>query len=175
MYFCPECNFSFDINKTTKSIEEKIVLKKIPDIFKKIEDVENLELYKTDIKLAEVIKNIKYKKLTSEEITNLNKLYEESITEKIEFQCNNCNYNLPINESLLLYEYNIINTNQTIHSIEENKLFCKNPLLPRTHDYICKNTECLTHTDKTNKESVFFRETNLMKINYICCICYYSW
>ena len=68
-----------------------------------------------------------------------------------------------------------------IISNDENILFCANPMLPRTHDYICKNNLCPTNNkdNKINKEAVFFRENKSFnksfKVNYICTVCYYNW
>jgi hypothetical protein len=62
MYFCPKCHFSFDIGKSSSIIvDEKNVIKKTADIFKKIENNEDISNFKTDIKIDEIIKNAKYK------------------------------------------------------------------------------------------------------------------
>jgi hypothetical protein len=176
MYFCPKCHFSFDIGKSSNvTVDEKNVIKKVADIFKKLENKEDLSIYKSDIKIDEIIKNSKYKKLSEEDKTNLQKLYEEGATSGIEFKCTNCNYSLEIKESILLYELDMNDKNDKIKTIDENKLICKNPILPRTHDYICKNDSCETNKKKINKEAVFYRENNSMKVNYICCVCHYAW
>ena len=176
MYFCPKCHFSFDIRKSSNvTIDEKNVIKKVADIFKKLENKEDLSIYKSDIKIDEIIKNNKYKKLSEEDKTNLNKLYEEGTMSGVEFKCTNCNYSHEIKESILLYEFDTNDKNEKIKTIDENKLICKNPILPRTHDYICKNNSCKTNKEKNDKEAVFYRENNSMKVNYICCICYYAW
>jgi len=176
MYFCPKCNFSFDIGKSSNDIiNEKNIIKKAADIFKKIENNEDLSLYKTDVKMDEITKNIKYKKLNDEQKLQIQKLYDEVVLSGIEFKCNNCNFSLDIKESILLYELDMNNKDDKIKSIEENELFCKNPILPRTHDYMCKNDTCPTNKNKSKKEAVFYREKNSMRINYICCICYYGW
>lgn len=178
MYFCPKCNFTFDIGKSTNlEVNEKNIIKKSADIFKKIENKEDLNFYKTDIKLDEIIKNSKYKKLTEEEKKSIHKLLEEEPIGGIEFKCVNCNYALEINESILLYELDMNNKIDKMKTLEENELYCKNPILPRTHDYICKNQSCETNKSnlKVKKEAVFYRENDSMRVNYICCICYYGW
>ena len=64
MYFCPKCHFSFDIGKTTNAVtENKELIKKSSDAFKKLEDNEDLSKYKADFKFEELIKNSKYKKI----------------------------------------------------------------------------------------------------------------
>ena len=51
-----------------------------------------------------------------------------------------------------------------IRTLEENEFICKDPILPRTHDYNCKNPNCITHKDKSKKESVFFKEKNSFRV-----------
>jgi hypothetical protein len=154
MYFCPKCHFSFDIGKSSNvTVSEKNILKRTVDIFKKIENNENLSKYSTDITLEEITKNIKYKKLSDEDKNNINKLYEDIPSSGIEFKCNNCNNTIEIQESILLYELDLNNKNENIKTLEENELYCNNPILPRTHDYICKNEFC--ETNKNPKINLF--------------------
>lgn len=176
MYFCNECNYSYDIGKSTNlETDTKTVIKKIPDIYKKVENKEDLKDYKTDIKIDDIIKNSKYKDLDDAQKKNINKLYEESNNSGINFKCTNCGHSKEIKESVLLYNLDLNNKVEKIKTLEENMFICKNPILPRTHDYICKNDKCDTFKKNINKEAVFYRETNSMRINYICCVCYYSW
>ena len=178
MYFCPNCNYIFDISKAsneTSNNDNRIPIKKIPDVFKKLENKEDLSNHKAESKQDDITKNAKYKKLTDEERMIINKLFEETSITGAEFRCNNCNYIESINETVLLYKYETDLNKINIKTLEENELLCKNPILPRTHDYICKNINCSTIKNKEEREAVFFREKNSYKINYICCICYNSW
>ena len=176
MYFCNECNYSYDIGKSTNlEVDNKTIIKKTPDIYKKLENNEDLKNYKTDIKIDDIKKNSKYKELDDNQKKNIDKLYEDTISSGINFKCTNCDHSKEITESILLYNLDLNNKTDKISTLNENKFICKNPILPRTHDYICKNNECNTIKQKINKEAVFYRETNSMKINYICCICYYGW
>ena len=64
MYFCPKCNYSFDIAKSFSSdSEDKISIKKISDAFKIYESNNNFDKYKAEFKLEELEKNSKYKKM----------------------------------------------------------------------------------------------------------------
>ena len=107
MYFCPKCHFTFDIGKTNNNIidNKELILKPI-DIFKKLEEKEDFSKYKVEFKFEDLNKNIKYKKLSENEKNIINKLFEENINSGIEFKCNNCNFNKEITETILLYEYN---------------------------------------------------------------------
>ena len=179
MYFCPKCHFTFDINKsanTEQIVNNKISINKISDALKKLETNEDLTNFKADFKFEDLIKNSKYKKLNQDQKNILSKLFEETSASGIEFICTNCNCIKPINETILLYKLNVTNNEENIKLLDDNELICKNPILPRTHDYICKNISCITNTNiETKKEAVFIREKNSFKINYICCLCYYSW
>lgn len=180
MYFCPKCHFIFDIGKSSNEIDkptEKILVKKVSEAIKKLENNEDFSNLKAEFKIEDLIKNSKYKKLSQEEKNILSVLFEETSNSGIEFKCNNCNYIKEIKETILLYEFDNNDNQEKIINLEENELYCKNPILPRTHDYICKNISCITNDSnkKIKKEAVFFREKDSFRINYICCRCYYSW
>ena len=62
-----------------------------------------------------------------------------------------------------------------INNKTDNKLICKNPILPRTRDYTCKNPKCLTLKDDSKKEAVFYKDENTYKTVYVCCNCFTNW
>lgn len=180
MYFCPKCHFTFDVGKiiSINNVNEtnNNSIKKVADVFKKLENKEDLTNLKADFKFEDLTKNAKYKKLNQEEKNNVAKLFNDTPTTGIEFNCTNCNFTKKIEETILLYQLNMVNNEDKLKTLEENELISKNPILPRTHDYLCKNNMCITNTNnKIKKEAVFLRENNSFKINYICCLCYYSW
>ena len=179
MYFCPNCNYTLDISKSfgNENIKEKTSIKKPNDAIKLFESNENInfENYKAEFKFEELEKNSKFKKLSQENKNKFNILFLINNIINAEFKCNNCNFTKEITESIILYEYNVFDKINKIKNIEENELYSKNPTLPRTRDYICKNISCPTITKKKNKEAVFFRDINSYKINYICCVCYHNW
>lgn len=174
MYFCPKCNYSFDINKSTKisNDNEKIILKKVNDAIKIYEDELLLDNYKAEFKKVDLEKNLKYKKLSLENKNKFDVLFQVSQISGAEFKCNNCSFTKEITETILLYELNLLDESEKITSHDDNLLICNNPILPRTRDFICKNTLC---PNIKNKEAVFFREKKTFKINYICTTCYHSW
>jgi hypothetical protein len=104
----------------------------------------------------------------------LNKLFEEITVSGAEFKCNNCNFKEQIDKTKMLYQYEVNQNKLNIKDLEENELTCRNPILPRTHDYICKNISCPTNTKNKTKEAVFYRNNDNYKVNYICCVCYYG-
>jgi DNA-directed RNA polymerase subunit M/transcription elongation factor TFIIS len=178
MYFCPKCNYSFDISKTvsTNTNDDKPVIKKVSDIIKKIEDNEDISQYRLEFKSEELEKNIKYKKLSDKDKEKINILFHINNIAGAQFICNNCNYIKEITESLVLYKYEANAKNDKNISIENNELIVNNPILPRTHDYICKNIDCPTNKkNNSKKEAVFYRDKDSYRVNYVCCICYYNW
>ena len=177
MYFCPNCSYVFDIAKssTTKGDDNRVVLDKSVDVFKTLETDKDLSKYKASFSIEELQKNKKYLKLSNEEKSNINKIFEDIKTSGAEFKCQNCNFTKPILTTTLLYKINVNDKLVSVKTLEENELTARNPILAHTNDYICKNLSCITHKKQDIKDSVFFKENNSYKLNYICCVCYYGW
>jgi len=178
MYFCPKCNYSFDIGKSTgvDVNDKKQVLKKVNEAIKIYEEENILDNYKAEFKKDELEKNSKYKKLSQENKEKFDVLFQLPPITGAQFKCNNCSFTKEITETILLYELDLSDKYERIRTIEDNQLICNNPMLPRTRDYICKNNLCPTILDdKVINESVFFREKDSYKNIYICTICYHSW
>jgi hypothetical protein len=178
MYFCDNCGFSLEISKSSSSNEDtREVVAKLADALKMIEDgeVKDYSHYKADFSKEEMTKNKKYQKLKDNEKAKLNQLFEELVASGAEFKCENCNFTKQITETTLLYQINMEDKVVHVRTLEDNELTSKDPLLPHTHDYTCKNPSCITHKKPELKDSVFLRDRNTYKLNYICCVCYYNW
>ena len=178
MLFCPECLNYLDFMRTINTdIDDKIILKKPIDLFKVIDTNENIQLYKLGFLKKDLLDNKKYLKYPDEIKNNIKNMSYEKINNivSIEYKCHNCNYIKPINETILLYSENNNNELIKVNTIEENKLIFMNPILPHTHDYTCKNIECITHTNNILKDAVFYKSRNSYKVNYICGNCFFSW
>ena len=179
MYFCPNCSYILDIAKSSviskNDVDDKIIITKITDIFKLLDDDQQINNYKVDFSKDDLIKHKKYQKLKDNEKNKLNELFDENILSGAELKCDNCNYIKLITETILLYQINMDDTVSTINTIDENKLMTTDPLLPHTNDYICKNLNCITHKNDNLKNAIFYKHKNSYKVNYICCVCYYNW
>lgn len=176
MYFCPNCSYSFDIVKsssTQKDNREKV--DKLTEAIKKFEAGEEMSKYLATFNRDDVNKNKKYQKFDDKEKATFNVIFEEAMGSGAEFKCNNCNNVEPIKKTILLYNLDMEEKNNKMRTLEENEFICKDPILPRTHDYKCKNPNCITHKNDKLKEAVFFKEKNSFKVNYICTVCFYSW
>ena len=123
----------------------------------------------------ETSKNKKYQKLDDKQKAIFNQIFDAITSSGAEFKCNNCNNVQAINNTVLLYNLNMEEKNTFTRTLEENEFICNDPILPRTHDYTCRNPNCITHKDIKRKESVFYKEKNSFKVNYICTVCYFSW
>lgn len=172
MYFCPNCSYILDITKSSVNDTNKISITKVNELFKLIDNNEDLSKYKAEFSKEDIYK---HKKSKDYDKTKLDELFEDNVLTTAEFICNNCNYIKKINATTLLYQINFEGKTNKIFNIEENKLFVKDPLLPHTKDYVCKNSNCSTHTNNEIKDAIFYKDRNSYKVNYICTICYYTW
>jgi hypothetical protein len=175
MYFCPKCNYSFDITKSSGEDLRKELLTP-EDVIKRIRADKDLTNYFVKFDRNELIKNKKFKKLSKEQQDSIDLLYQSYSFDGIEFKCLNCNFSKPINYSIKLYEIDLNDDNvSTYKSVEDNKLIVANPILPRTKDYNCKNMNCITHKDNSKKEAVFYKDKRTHNLIYVCGVCYTSW
>ena len=177
MYFCPSCSYSFDIVKSSNvsSKDSRIEIVKMTEAIKIYENNEDMSKYIAIFSRDETSKNKKYQKLDAKQKVIFNQIFDALTSSGADFKCNNCNNIQPIKSTILLYNLNMEDKNTTMRTLEENEFICNDPILPRTHDYTCKNPNCVTHKDIKRKESVFYKEKNSFKVNYICTVCYFSW
>ena len=177
MYFCPSCSYSYDITKssTTVSKDSRIEILKMTEAIKIYDENKDMSKYIALFNRDDTSKNKKYQKFDDKQKVIFNQIFDALTSSGAEFKCNNCNNIQPITSTVLLYNLNMENKNNLTKTIEENEFICNDPILPRTHDYTCKNPNCITHKDITLKESVFYKEKNSFKVNYICTVCYFSW
>lgn len=177
MYFCQNCSYSFDIIKSSNlSVkDQRIEILKINEAIKLYEEHKDMSKYVALFNRDETSKNKKYQKLDDKQKAIFNQIFDVITSSGAEFRCNNCNNIQPINNTVLLYNLNMEEKNTFTRTLEENEFICNDPILPRTHDYTCKNPNCITHKDIKRKESVFYKEKNSFKVIYICTICFFSW
>lgn len=176
MYFCPQCNYSFDITKSTSS-DSKKVLSTPEDVIKRMRAGKDLSNYSANFEKDLLFKHKKLGEITEEQKNQLNLLFETTSNfNRIEFKCVNCNFRKPINGSIKLYEIDFVDDNVSkFKSTNENKLLFNNPIYPRTRDYTCKNMNCITHKDSSKKEAVFYKDKKTNLLVYICGVCYTNW
>ena len=172
-FFCPNCNYDLGISKKTdlKDDDDKQEIT-LEEIFKKLSKKEKLSKYIPNFKKSDLETNKKYLKLPSSDKKKLDSLFVNKLLEA-ELSCQNCGYSKVLEETIKLYEYNVNDTNYS-KTLDDNKLLCLDPTLPRTRDFTCKNSSCPTLKGGT-KEAVFMRIPKSYNLTYICTTCYHSW
>jgi hypothetical protein len=178
MYFCPQCSYLLDIGKASiESAPSTIIITKPIELFKLLEKNEfNSKIHKYDGDYEELVKHKNYKNL-SNDIKNIIKSLSSATLHfsSVEFKCANCSYANPIHNTVLLYKMNVIENYDKDSTLEHNKLMSKDPILPHTRDYTCKNLKCATHANDELKDAVFYKKRDNYRAVYICTVCYYSW
>ena len=176
MFFCPDCTYSLDIEKSTNLNYEdnKHSINSVSDAFKLLIKDIDFNDYKAEFSKNDLIKNKKYKQLSNDDKNKLHLLFFSKYSEAL-LKCFNCGYSKQISESIRLYQFNVNDTDNIIRTLDDNKLLCNDPTLPRTRDYICKNINCITHKKSELKEAVFIRISKKYNLQYICCVCNYAW
>ena len=150
MFFCPQCKYVFDIKKGNVSIDKEEITD-INNIFKLLKKQSNLSKYTTEIEIEEIKKNKKYKVLSSSDKNKILELFSNNNSSGL-LECNNCGYQESISRSLNLYSINFKNSATSEYDIEHLKLLSQDPTLPRTRDYTCKNSNCITHKKMEQKK-----------------------
>jgi DNA-directed RNA polymerase subunit M/transcription elongation factor TFIIS len=197
MFFCPNCNNSFDItkletlnggadNNIQNSVEggAKNNYEDIIDaVIKGNDDINNLF---DNISIDDFVNSNEYKKLKSNQKELVyNKIQDslpkdkKKISEIMEskqnqinayFICNNCGYLRKIENGTLVFSRVSTDIAQS-YATSDMKEMIHSDILPRTRKYSCTNTKCISHTDPSKREAVFFRMNNTFKIKYICLAC----
>ena len=100
----------------------------------------------------------------------LNQLFNKSL---IGFKCNNCGNIKKIDTTFLLFKEDRRKTSSTLEF--DPTILIKDPTLPRTKDYSCKNIKCSSIKNPETKEAIFIRNRNTYNLIYICTVCNSSW
>ena len=189
MFFCEKCRYLFNV---TKDIKSKQMGGKINESLTNI-----LNKYSKNEKIIERdLKNIKGKDLLNDErVENMTKkeqkrlmstlkavdknffVEEEIVEPKIGsniayFICKYCKNYKQIKPGTLIYSKNY-GTNNASETVDYTYMI-HDQTLPRTRTYICKNADCETHKDDTNKEAVMTKN-ELDQLVYVCTVCETNW
>ena len=146
----------------------------------------NITLSK-NFNINELNKNLSFNKLSNEQKTLvINRIMEKNpkhkstkqlhnSTKDSYFYCKSCGYNEKIPNRKFIFsrgnenKYKIYNYNYNfINLINDNTL-------PKTKNYNCINSNCITHKNPELKLAVFYRHSGSYNIRYICKICTKFW
>ena len=175
MFLCPKCNYSYMITKKKNSSDDKISITKVNKVFKILD--ENILAYSFDFPIEKLESSKKFLKLSKDIQKKLldNFKNKKKIEINTMFTCTNCSNFEPITTTVKLFEIRKDKESAKKLKKYEIEYYINDPSLPRTHDYNCKNPDCITHTKGTEKEAIFFREKNSYQLKYVCTICSYLW
>jgi hypothetical protein len=196
---CSKCFYSLSIvkdtdNKTNQT-NKKIILLNTSELFleylKKIrkegidDDIEiKLKFSETDFQTY--LKS--QKKLSQDDIQVLLTKYKQFVNKKISNdyikKCIACQSKYPLEPNTIVFSLNLKQT--TTFNDDNIDLKLEDKILPRTKDYICENTECLTNNTKDTggafgknilleKEAIIYRSNHSHHIKYACNVCKYKW
>ena len=201
MFFCPNCNNSFDIKKYSgfqkggAEFSESSTVStsqtggdRIDDLIDKfLQGEEVTEKDISGITLQDLSKNAIYKRLKSKQ--------KEEIYNKLQDM-------LPKEEKRLIQEQ-VLTKDDDIFAMFEctncgylkkidagTRVFSKSAksvsqsytvadykstvhsdILPRTRRYVCPNDKCVSHKDITKRKAVFMRRNNSNIVRYVCTAC----
>lgn len=177
MNFCNYCGNNFDIveRQIGATQKNKKTINNVATLMKKIMNPdENLDDYNIDIDKSVLIKTKDFMNLSEKQRSDIIKsLQPKDVSKKTRFFCNNCTNMKPIDETILVFKQSFKKESSIDQS--DYSFYINDPLLPRTHDYTCKNPKCETHKNSKMKEAVFIKEDNTNIVNYICCVCSYGY
>lgn len=177
MYFCNYCGNEFDIIEKQINVTQKNkkTINNVSTLIKKIMNPdENLDDYNIDIDKSILIKNKEFNNLSEKQKEDIYKsLQPKDTSKKTRMFCNNCTNMKSIDETILVFKKSFKKESYIDQS--DYDFYINDPLLPRTHDYTCKNKKCETHKNKSLKEAVFVKEDGSNLVTYICCVCSYGY
>lgn len=170
MYFCEKCNFMYDITNLGNLNKEDI---SIDELFINIKG--DISKYNFKFSFDELKEDSRYKKLSKKLKSKIEENFKDTKF-NIGFSCTNCGNIKVIKESKLLYKHNKdIAEENDIEDDLDYSLIAKDPTLPRTKDYECKNVKCPTLKNPKIKEAVFVRKPNSYNNIYVCTVCNHYW
>ena len=198
MFFCPNCNNTYDIARTATDIQtggkntSESSTQSFEDIVSKIINGNDISLDDVnDLDITLFLKSIAYKKLSSKKkelVYNKiqdrlpeskkalmqNKTTEFNESNVAFFVCKNCIYNVPIKDGTLIFSKSSSDITRSYTSTTDvNKIHSN--ILPLTRKYICVNDKCDSHKDITKREAVIYRVHNSFGVKYKCTTCLQEW
>lgn len=201
MFFCPNCNNSFDIKKSSglqkggvENTESSTITTsqtggdRVDDLIEKI--LQDEEINKDDINgitLQDLSKNNMYKRLKSKQkeiIYNkiqdmLPKEEKKIVQEQIDVKEDDIYALFECTNCGYLKKIDpgtriFSKSAKTVsqnYTVTDYKDMIYSDILPRTKRYVCPNDKCISHKDISKKKAVFMRLNNSNIIKYICTAC----
>lgn len=102
-----------------------------------------------------------------------NKLYLIENEQKLYVYCKKCGHKRK-NKKIIISSRSYKETTIS-YNIQDNKNIIYDNTLPRTNIKTCPNVDCISITDKTKQEAIFFPNKITRELNYVCVNCYAKW
>lgn len=175
MYFCPKCNFIFDIRKNLGNVNLNKI--EINDFINLVIESNSNNIMKLNFTKNDLKKNAIFISKSNNEKELILKKYDELnyVENKFaHFICNNCSFVKKLEKGTTILKKKS-DSSKIINSLES---IINNNTLPRTKDFICPKTDCSSHDKKNAKtrEAIFYRpQQSQYYINYICTSCNTIW
>uniref|UniRef100_A0A6C0LYT6 Uncharacterized protein n=1 Tax=viral metagenome TaxID=1070528 RepID=A0A6C0LYT6_9ZZZZ len=178
MEYCKNCNDSLDITRNTKREDGNIKTITNPEELSKLRIEEGYQ-YMINFNEGTLKDYIIDNGLKKEDEINLYNKFKTLVKQQKNvaqfiFLCSNCNTSYVIQPGTILFNISFDTKNKTGEDDEVLNII-QNPILPRTHDYICPNKSCDTLKSDKNKEAVFYRDRHGYNTKYVCCVCLTRW
>jgi len=149
MKFCPNCDNIMDIGRN--------ILKA---------NILNIE---TPTTISEV---------TTSSVINTHKKKDdvENNTTGAYWICKNCAFSEKITTLTQILNKTNNRIDETVYDFNKLKNLVYSKCLPHTREYICKNKDCISHTDHSKRDAVWVRPNpKAYNIYYVCCACQTVW
>ena len=195
MSICEKCRYLYDITKDVRSANSRTTDPQIISLFEKYAEDKDIlakdivtinptSLFNTDFfnqmadddknKLADILSALDNRYIAAYEDHKKAVAKKAQIASKniAYYICKFCGNYKKIESGTIIYSKNY-NTNVT--SVDEDYTYAIfDVTLPRTRNYVCKNTKCKSHTDESLKEAVI-KKNSLYQIIYVCTACNSHW
>lgn len=204
MFYCKYCSDTLEIIKNTnianednmKAIESADELVEI--FFSNSESKKNkyinsdsqysimwAESEIDSLNFKDILKTYDVSTMNSEELkTSLSNMYRQIVKfqksiSQFYLSCTNCATTYYLEPGTVIDSINF--EKSAVSNDDDVRIRINDPTLPRTKDYICPNSKCVTNTKSndtnvlTEKEAVFYRSGKEYNIKYICCQCNTQW
>ena len=179
-FICKHCNFSLNIKKSVDNITV-IKISTPTDFMNAIKVEEHNEydiiLEKADLEAFLTKKNIKIDEKKKIIETYMSMINKKKTMIKFILKCSTCGSEYPLNPETTIYSLNF-KKQQSSFNDDNIDLKLYDPTLPRTKDYICENSECISHKknfDASTKEAVMYRANGTYHMKYACLCCKSTW
>lgn len=168
MFFCPQCENKFNMEKTTKSLKND----KCKDHKKIINDIlANKKISVVGVIIENLQNDEYFNVLTNEDkkkvLDYVNGAEDEDRASYAIFACPSCNYRKPVEPGTVIYTTNADDEYKSPYS--QNMKYSQ--ILPHTRNYICKNKNCESHKNPEKREAKFYRKNKKYDVVYICTTC----